>query len=154
MTADRVYPLARPKGHKPPMERWKLECPESQTEIYTAYIGVQRHDSEPSTIKSFEKSIETIQAWLDTIDLQERSAVERFEFLEGDDEPESVLWMCYWPDSVAYENCIQHLRLTDMYNRIKRPKAVGLWLERHDADITPRNELLRPRLSPRVGKAP
>jgi hypothetical protein len=130
MTADRVYPLARPKGHKPPMERWKLEFPDNQSQIHTAYLGIQRHDSSSSTSTSFLESIKAMQTWLDTIDLNERPAVERFELLEGDDEPESVLWVCYWLDSLAYENCIQQLRLTDLYNRIERPKAVGLWLER------------------------
>ncbi|KAL3443784.1 hem-containing dehydratase protein [Aspergillus insuetus] len=130
MTPDRVYPLARPKGHKPPMERWKLEFPESQDWIHTAYIGVQRHDSSSSTNTSFQDSMKAIQTWLDTIDLHERPVVEKFEFLDGDDEPESVLWVCYWGSSIAFENCIQQLRLTDMYNCIERPKAVGLWLER------------------------
>jgi hypothetical protein len=136
MTADRVYPLARPKGHKPPMERWKLEFPDNQSQIHTAYLGIQRHDSSSSTSTSFLESIKAMQTWLDIIDLNERPAVERFEFLEGDDEPESVLWVCYWLDSLAYENCIQQLRLTDIYNRIERPKAVGLWLERFTTQTT------------------
>ncbi|KAJ0417632.1 hem-containing dehydratase protein [Aspergillus carlsbadensis] len=136
MTSDRVYPLARPKGHKPPMERWKLEFRDNENQIHTAYIGVQRHESNPGTATSFERSVETVQTWLESIDADERPAVEKFEFLEGDDEPESVIWVCYWASSIAYENCIQQLRLTDMYNRIARPKAVGLWLERFTTQIS------------------
>ncbi|KAL2812722.1 heme-containing dehydratase protein [Aspergillus granulosus] len=130
MGADRIYPLARPKGHRPPMERWKLEFEDGQTRIHTAYIGVQRHDLDTSTVISFGKAMKAIQTWLDAIALDERPAFENFEFLEGDDEPESVLWVCYWSNSTSYENCIQQLNLTDIYTSIGRPKAVGVWLER------------------------
>ncbi|KAL2827689.1 heme-containing dehydratase protein [Aspergillus pseudoustus] len=136
MSADRIYPLARPKGHKPPMERWKLEFDDDQARIHTAYIGVQRHESTVSTIASFEESVKAIQTLLDMIDPDERPAYERFEFVEGDDQPETTLWVCYWCSSTAYENCIQQLNLTDIYNRVGRPTTVGLWLERFTTPVS------------------
>ncbi|KAL3456849.1 hem-containing dehydratase protein [Aspergillus heterothallicus] len=129
MAADRIYPLARPKGHKPPMERWKLEFENDQARIHVAYLGVQRHNPTTHTSSCFEASLKAIRTWMDGIDPDERPVSERFEFLEGDDEPESVLWVCYWSSLTAFDKCIQRLNLTDIYTRLGRPATVGLWLE-------------------------
>ncbi|KAL2869098.1 phenylacetaldoxime dehydratase family protein [Aspergillus lucknowensis] len=130
MTAGRTYPLARPTGHKPPMQRWRIEFPDDPIRIHTAYIGVQRHDSARTTLPSFEEAVEAIPQWLDAVDPHARPVSETFNFLEGDDALESVAWVFYWSNPTAYETCIQRLNLADIYNRIGRPTTVGIWCER------------------------
>ncbi|KAL4865114.1 hypothetical protein BDV12DRAFT_188452 [Aspergillus spectabilis] len=127
MSADRIYPLARPKGHKPPMERWKLEF-DDPGQIHAVYIGIQRHDSMPGTLTAFEGATKAIQIWL--TDSEERPSSERFSFLEGDDLPESITWVCYWSDLSIYENHIGRFNLKDIYISLGKPPAIGLWTER------------------------
>ncbi|KAL4875225.1 hem-containing dehydratase protein [Aspergillus karnatakaensis] len=126
MSSDRVYPLARPKGHKPPMERWKLEFDEPG-QIHTVYIGVQRHDSTPNTLATFESATKAVESWLEKN--EECPQYEKFHFLEGDDLPESITWVAYWPDATTYNGHIALLNLRDIYTSLNKPPTIGLWTE-------------------------
>ncbi|KAL5337226.1 heme-containing dehydratase protein [Aspergillus crustosus] len=136
MSTDRVYPLARPKGHKPPMARWKLEFDEPG-HIYTVYIGLQRHTATPDTLNAFENAVRAIETWLE--DTEEHPPSEKFTFLEGDDAPGSITWVTYWSDFTIYTGHIERLNLKDIYTSLGKPPAIGLWSERFTTP-TPRLE--------------
>lgn len=122
---DRKYPLARPPGHKPPVPRWKLDFPDP-TPIHTAYIGVQRHESAPNTVTAFESAKEAVENWLNS-DLIQRT--ENFTFLEGDDAPQSLVWVCYWSDQGLHDKAIECLNLPSIYKKLGS-SGIGLWMER------------------------
>ncbi|KAL4952297.1 hem-containing dehydratase protein [Aspergillus filifer] len=113
---SRIYPLAKPPGHKPPMERWKLDF-SSPTTIHTTYIGIQQHDTTPSALDAYGKAIETIQCKL------KDTTSERFTFLEGDDAPESTVWVSYSTQTNSNVN------LLSIYNSLSKPQSIGLWKE-------------------------
>ncbi len=104
MAENRIYQLARPPWHKPPMELWKLHFPSSTstspTTVYTAYIGIQRHSSTPDTLDAFTNATEAIQVWLEGYTNNDPVA-EKFTFIEGDDAPSSLTWVCYWSNLAA-----------------------------------------------------
>lgn len=133
MAENRIYPLARPPGHKPPMERWKLDFPSSTstspTTVYTAYIGIQRHSSTPDTLAAFTKATQAIQVWLSG-DTNNDPVAEKFTFIEGDDAPSSLTWVCYWSNLAAYSSRMSSLNLPDIYDDIGKPDSIGLWIEK------------------------
>ncbi|KAL2826308.1 heme-containing dehydratase protein [Aspergillus cavernicola] len=130
--SNRIYPLTKPPNHKPPMERWKLEFPETNPpRIYTTYIGVQRHNSSstPNTLPLFIKALTSIQTWLDNLPPTHRPVFEKFTLLEGDDAPEARIWVCYWSDSTVYDASIQELNLINIYTNLDKPRNICLWTE-------------------------
>lgn len=129
MAENRIYPLAKPPGHKPPMERWKLDFPNSANPIYTAYIGIQRHNSTPDTQTAFQKATDAIEDWLSS-DKSQETAVEKFTFIEGDDAPSSLTWVCYWSNPTLYSTHISSLNLENIYDKIGKPTTIGLWIEK------------------------
>ncbi|KAL4912646.1 hem-containing dehydratase protein [Aspergillus aurantiobrunneus] len=126
MADNRIYPLARPPGHKPPMERWRLEFPDLTTTIHTTYIGIQRHDSTPSTLSTFTQAIGIIQTWIDS----SNRSTERFTLLEGDDAPACLTWVCYWSNASLYSARINTLNLVSIYSGLGKPPTIGLWIEK------------------------
>ncbi|KAL4945725.1 hypothetical protein BDV06DRAFT_218971 [Aspergillus oleicola] len=125
---SRKYPLAKPTGHKPPMERWKLDFT-SPTAIHTTYIGVQRHDSTPDTLSSYTQAVEAIQSKLTN------TISENFTFIEGDDAPESTIWVSYSTPPTTDHN---QINLLPIYEALNKPSKIGLWTE---SFTTPTNRL-------------
>ncbi|KAL4966646.1 phenylacetaldoxime dehydratase family protein [Aspergillus stella-maris] len=113
---SRKYPLAKPPRHKPPMERWKLDF-STPTTIHTTYIGVQRHDTTLDTLSAYRNALETIELIL------KDTTSEKLTFLEGDDAPESTIWVSY---STQNNNQVD---LLSLYQSLSNPKQIGLWKE-------------------------
>ncbi|KAL3481362.1 hem-containing dehydratase-domain containing protein [Aspergillus californicus] len=127
--SDRIYPLAKPPGHKPPMERWKLEFPDDSITIQTVYIGIQRHDVTPDSLGSYNEAIHAVQEWLATLQPENQIPTEKFTFLEGDDTPESTVWVCYFSNTTTYSTSMHTLSLTETYKALAKPRNIGLWTE-------------------------
>ncbi|KAL4932514.1 phenylacetaldoxime dehydratase family protein [Aspergillus undulatus] len=121
---SRKYPLAKPPGHKPPMERWKLEF-DSPTTIHTTYIGVQRHGSTSDSLLAYTKAIDITQASLDSA----KTTSEKFTFIEGDDAPESTTWVCYHTSRDPTSGPGHGLHLRSIYEALGKPSTIGLWKE-------------------------
>lgn len=114
------------------MERWKLDFPDSSSPtIYTAYIGIQRHNSTPDTLSGFANATEAIQNWLSS-GKDKDTVAEKFTFIEGDDAPSSLTWVCYWSNQALYSSHISSLNLSNIYNATGKPgsDSIGLWVEK------------------------
>ncbi|KAF9889615.1 hypothetical protein FE257_007123 [Aspergillus nanangensis] len=136
---DRKYPLARPPGHKPPVQRWRLEYPEDTPAVHTAYVGVQRHDDSHDTRAAFAIAVEEVEKWVASTQVEHTggSKGEAFRVLDGDDTAhDSVLWVCYWPDMAAYQVAMDRLQLTTIYHMCPGATSIGLYCERFTTPIS------------------
>ncbi|KAL0264546.1 hypothetical protein SLS55_000496 [Diplodia seriata] len=128
--AHRKYPLRQPKNYKPPVPRWQLQLPPGTDRVYTIYVGVQQHASDTLTQVAASKAKESITRWMTT-----SAAHETFTFVEGDDEPRSEIWVCYYTDRIAYEQSAHTLALHTLHASLSSAgdggaNNVGLWCER------------------------
>ncbi|KAI9376120.1 hem-containing dehydratase protein [Aspergillus egyptiacus] len=126
----RIYPLSKPAGHKPPMQRWSLSFPANPDTpaVHTLYLGLQRHDSTPETLTIYTSAITAIQNRLSTL-LPPQTPSEVFTYLEGDDHPNSQTWVIYFRNKPAYTAALSHLNLQALYASLNSPPSLGLWTE-------------------------
>ncbi|OJD35705.1 phenylacetaldoxime dehydratase family [Diplodia corticola] len=129
----RKYPLRQPKNYKPPVPRWQLHLPPGIDRVYTIYVGVQQHACDAATQAVASKAKDSIAYWITTA--AQPSAYETFSFVEGDDEPRSDIWVCYFTDRAAYEQSACDLSLRTLHASLDTSgaganKNVGLWCER------------------------
>ncbi|KAL5361981.1 heme-containing dehydratase protein [Aspergillus floccosus] len=137
MPTDRIYPLARPEGHKPPVQRWRLVYPETATQVHTAYIGVQRHDDSPAVENAFLTAACAVREWVESLSYQDKSrSTETFCFLDGDDSKTAVVYVCYWEDARSYEEDLSRLHLMELYTQVHRAPGIGIWCERFTTPIS------------------
>ncbi|KAL0933643.1 phenylacetaldoxime dehydratase [Colletotrichum truncatum] len=127
---SRTYPLRQPKNHKPPIPRWQLVLPEDVDHLFTAYVGVQPHSDVSEGSEAVKEAIASIQAWLDS-DSDRPLANECFNHLDGDDAPNTTLWVCYWIDEAKGKRSLQRLGIRSVYSRLSpsQQSSLGLWTE-------------------------
>ncbi|GIC84270.1 phenylacetaldoxime dehydratase family protein [Aspergillus udagawae] len=137
----RVFPLQQPKGHRPPVPRWMAQFPADIDRVFTAYIGVQRLEAqtdESSLTESVNAAVESIQRWMVEDASSAPASIEQFQVLDGDDVPNSTVWVCYWNDASKYEDSIRRLSLVDIHQQLNPPhrQSVGLWCERFSSHLS------------------
>lgn len=94
----RVFPLRQPKGHRPPVPRWMAQFPARMDSVFTAYIGVQQHKAQTdvgSQTESVLAAVESIRRWMVEDPSSAPASIEQFQVLDGDDVPDSTVWVCY-----------------------------------------------------------
>ncbi|KAL4890269.1 hem-containing dehydratase protein [Aspergillus ambiguus] len=132
MPKDRIYPLAKPEGHKPPVQRWRLVYPDALN-VHTAYVGIQRHEDAASSRDVFRTAVAAVESWIKSISSLDRSrSTETFRFLDGDDTPNTMVFVCYWENVADYQEDLRQLSLMDIY--AKAPH-IGIWCERFTTPI-------------------
>lgn len=126
----RKYPLTQPKNWVPPVPRWQLKLPEEVENIFTTYIGVQQHNSDPAATVAKDAAIDQIELWLNKPSYAP-AAVDRFSVQEGFDIPGSRVWVAYWTDRTAWESAMASLSLTKISYGLPSGicHAIGLWTE-------------------------
>jgi len=128
MDAVRKYPLKRPPGHKPPVQRWLLRLPDGVTWVHTAYVGVQSHTE--SSKLPMDLAIQKVKEWLNTGVDCTPSVVDYFRVTEGFDLAETRVWVAYWTDGNAFRSRLKDLDLAALWRALGPEKnAVGLWSE-------------------------
>ncbi|EAU29290.1 conserved hypothetical protein [Aspergillus terreus NIH2624] len=137
MPTGRIYPLARPEGHKPPVQRWRLVYPDAATPVHTAYIGIQQHDDSAAGQDAFRTAADVVREFVKSMSCQDQSRVtETFRFLDGDDCKNAIIHVCYWEDARSYEEDLSRLRPMDIYTRVQRAPGIGIWCERFTTPIS------------------
>ncbi|KAJ2977020.1 hypothetical protein NQ176_g4604 [Zarea fungicola] len=132
----RIYPLRKPPGHKPPITRWKLALPSGTSHVFTAYIGVQLHAKDTAATMAKSQVSSAIQSWLSAADAP--SAVEKFAVIDGCDEEDAVVWVCYWTDAAKYQESLKTLSLSTLYSELPAPgrDSIGLWRETFTSNVS------------------
>ncbi|KAH6719404.1 heme-containing dehydratase protein [Leptodontidium sp. MPI-SDFR-AT-0119] len=124
----RKYPLRQPKNYRPPVPRWQLRLPEDLDRVFTAYVGLQRQKDGDDTTVAAGIATKSVEAWLKG---NPPMSHECFEVVDGDDEPGTRVWVCYYTDSGVYEKAVQALDLSKIYASLRaQTKFIGLWCER------------------------
>ncbi|WQF86779.1 Putative aliphatic aldoxime/phenylacetaldoxime dehydratase [Colletotrichum destructivum] len=133
----RTYPLRRPDGHRPPVPRWHLVLGDVKS-VVTAYIGVQPHSCDSSTVQAVGEATAAIEAWLTGDEDSRPLASERFKHLDGEDAPEARIWVCYWDDPEQGKIGLQKLDLASIFAHLvpENQRRIGLWSESFATPIT------------------
>ncbi|KAE8378033.1 hem-containing dehydratase protein [Aspergillus bertholletiae] len=131
----RRYPLRRPANHVPPIPRWHARFANGLDKVFTAYIGVQRHNGLDTGLT---QCLAAIDLWLTESQTNAPTAVERFRVIDGDDIPDSLVVVCYWDTESKYVESIQRLNLGQRYQRLDKSvqPTVGLWCERFVSHVS------------------
>ncbi|KAK1722807.1 hypothetical protein CaCOL14_010334 [Colletotrichum acutatum] len=139
MSSDmRTYPLRRPEGHRPPVPRWQLTLCKDVQKVFTAYIGIQPHRGASDRSTVVKQAVQAVEAWLST-DTEDRPlSTESFNHLDGDDAPNTYVWVCYWDDPEKGEASLQKLDIASVYAKLapEHRMLVGLWRESFTTPIS------------------
>ncbi|KAJ6033268.1 hypothetical protein N7460_000816 [Penicillium canescens] len=138
MACPRLFSLRQPKNYKPPVPRWLANFPDGIDRVFTAYVGVQqRAGNNTGQVGISSQIVERIQRWL--VDPQYApKSVENFHVLDGDDIPNSTVFVCYWDNNERYEESMRGLNLAKLHQAL-RPEdrqRVGLWCERFTTQVS------------------
>ncbi|SMR42162.1 unnamed protein product [Zymoseptoria tritici ST99CH_1E4] len=121
---ERTYPLKRPRGHKPPVQRWSMTFPAAVKYIYTLYVGIQSRGN-GSAAQSKAESI--VQALLDE---SKAPAIDTFRVTNGFDVKGSRVWVAYWTNEEDFKSALKLLDLARIWESLGDGKHdVGLWRE-------------------------
>jgi hypothetical protein len=126
----RTYPYRKPKNHRVPVPRWTLSLPKHVENVYTSYIGVQRHDDEDETQNGVARAIDAIQQWLALDDGP--ATFESFIVLDDDNDAKDIaIWVCYWSDASRYKSSMNRLCLQSVQASLPDSgrSSIGLWRE-------------------------
>jgi hypothetical protein len=125
----RIYPLRKPKHHRPPVPRWTLSLPDNVGEVFTTYIGVQKHHDDEAAIEAKSQAISSVQRWLSASDGP--TSFESFTMIDGNDASDSTIWVCYWTDSAKLQRSRETFSLLSIHSSLSREGqiAIGLWQE-------------------------
>ncbi|KAJ5966434.1 Phenylacetaldoxime dehydratase [Penicillium waksmanii] len=159
MASDtRTYPLRQPAKHNPP-PRLHLVFPETQKQVFTAYIGIQLHSQ---TCKNTKEALSLlseprsdIQTWL-----AKSTPISTEQFFVLDDMPNhrqtsiptqaqaqdsspiqkstTLIWACYWSTQDSYQKAVSDLNLSSLHTSLPeslRP-SIGFWAECFISDIS------------------
>ncbi|OGM47209.1 putative phenylacetaldoxime dehydratase family protein [Aspergillus bombycis] len=131
----RRFPLHRPANHVPPIPRWYTHFANGLDRVFTAYIGIQRHNGLDT---GQTQCLAAIERWLAGNQNSAPAAVERFRVIDGTDAPESLIFVCYWDNESKYEEGIRELNLTQLYQELDKSvqPTVGLWCERFVSHVS------------------
>ncbi|KAH7108699.1 heme-containing dehydratase protein [Dendryphion nanum] len=132
----RIYPFRKPRNHRLPIPRWKLNFPKDASHVHTTYIGVQQHSNTQATIKAKDQAIEAILEWLKAEDGP--SASECFTLIDGSDVESTVVWVCYWIQTVKHNPSREALPLLSIHSGLAYPgrASIGIWQERFRTAIS------------------
>ncbi|KAF2800335.1 hypothetical protein K505DRAFT_12258 [Melanomma pulvis-pyrius CBS 109.77] len=132
----RTYPLTKPKNHRLPIPRWRLNLASGVSHVYTTYIGLQQRSEDQATIQAKIEAMDVIEDWLKTDDGP--SASESFTFVDGNDAQKTAVWVCYWVDAAKHQRSYETLCLPSLYSRLAVPgrASIGMWLERFATAIS------------------
>ncbi|KAF2185188.1 putative phenylacetaldoxime dehydratase family protein [Zopfia rhizophila CBS 207.26] len=124
-------PLKRPGNHRPPIPRWRLHLPDRVDHVYTAYIGIQQHSTDPVPTQSAGQAITLIEAWITKETNSSSLTSESFTALDGSIRGSSI-WVCYWTREEDYERSIKPLSFPALYSALvpQGRESIGLWCER------------------------
>jgi hypothetical protein len=157
-SGTRTYPLRQPAKHNPP-PRLHLVFPETQKQVFTAYIGIQLHNQPTTDTKTISCLLSEprskIQAWL-----TESTPVSTEQFFVLDDTPNHVtsipnksqspnstsnskkkyttlIWACYWSTEDSYKKALADLNLSSLHTSLSESlrRSIGLWAESFVSDI-------------------
>ncbi|KAF4267008.1 hypothetical protein KXW39_006017 [Aspergillus fumigatus] len=137
----RVFPLRQPKGHRPPVPRWMAQFPADMDRVFTAYIGVQQRGAQTDEgllAESVDAAVNSIQRWIAEGPSTAPASIEQFQVLDGDDVPNSTVWVCYWNEASKYEDSIRRLSLVNIHQQLSAShrESVGLWCERFASHLS------------------
>lgn len=137
----RVFPLRQPKGHRPPVPRWMAQFPADMDRVFTAYIGVQQRGAQTDEgllAESVDAAVNSIQRWIAEGPSTAPASIEQFQVLDGDDVPNSTVWVCYWNEASKYEDSIRRLSLVNIHEQLSAShrESVGLWCERFASHLS------------------
>ncbi|KAJ5090523.1 phenylacetaldoxime dehydratase family protein [Penicillium argentinense] len=138
---ERKYPLIQPESHNP-RPRLQLVFPETQKQVFTAYIGIQHH-KQPTLTK--EETLEQLSAPHSAISicLTHHTPSSTEQFLLLDDiltttrrRHTSIIWSCYWTSEQEYKTALAALDLVSIHASLPDPikPHIGLWKETFVSD--------------------
>lgn len=132
----RKYPLRTPENHRVPIPRWTLSLPESISKAYVSYIGIQIHSDNECALKAKDVVIGIVQDWLSRSDGP--AAFESFILIEGNDNQDTVVWVCYWSDQAQQASSLERLSLTSIHLHLSAEahESVGLWQESFETEVS------------------
>lgn len=129
LSTDRTYPLHKPKGHHLPVPRYTLKFGDDVEAVYTLYIGVQQHSKERPASQAALHLVHMIHEKLKSD--KGPCALELFDYIEGQDAPNTKIWVGYWTSATQYSKILDALSLQSIFHSINPGyrSLVGLWLE-------------------------
>lgn len=139
-----TYPPRLPKNHNPP-PRLNLVFPETQEQVFTAYVGIQireehreTENATSNTLLSLFEPRSKIKSWLEN-----NPPISIEQFIVLDDEQKhphgqtaipnrfrdqdcnsnysiskghaTLIWVCYWTNKPSYENALSALNLSSIH---------------------------------------
>lgn len=130
---QRKYPLNQPDGWKPKIPRVTLRLPDEVEELAIANIGIQAHSGRTVSKEAATK----IDEW-STSGPDKPLITEKFTVLFGRDQPESLVYACYWTSKSAAENALKNLDLSKILQELssEEKQHTGLWFELFTPDLT------------------
>lgn len=158
---ERTYPLRQPAKHNPP-PRLHLVFPETQKQVFTAYIGIQLHRQPCKNIEDALSLLSDprskIQSWLsksnpisteqffvlnDTPNHEQTSVPTQAQVSpqppdsSPSQEVTTLIYACYWSTQTPYKKALADLNLHTLHTSLPeslRP-SIGLWAECFISDI-------------------
>lgn len=131
----RIYPLRKPKNHRLPTPRWKLDLTNGISSVFTVYIGIQRHSDDQETKRAQSQATSAVQKWISAIDGP--STFEKFTSIDGCDLQGSSIWVCYWTEPKKYRQSLDAFSLPSIYSALGPGRAsIGIWRETFSTEAT------------------
>ncbi|KAH7171398.1 heme-containing dehydratase protein [Dactylonectria macrodidyma] len=135
---ERKYPLRKPKNHVPPIPRYQLVLGTEKDSVHTTYIGIQQHSRSKDATNARVEAIRAVESWLHHQDNERPQASESFTLLDGHDEKNTIIWVCYWRDEEAYKKSLTRLNLGSLYSDlpVAGRGSIGIWQERFSTNTS------------------
>ncbi|KAJ8208400.1 hypothetical protein LV164_004205 [Aspergillus fumigatus] len=117
------------------------QFPADMDRVFTAYIGVQQRGAQTDEgllAESVDAAVNSIQRWIAEGPSTAPASIEQFQVLDGDDVPNSTVWVCYWNEASKYEDSIRRLSLVNIHQQLSAShrESVGLWCERFASHLS------------------
>lgn len=130
---QRKYPLKQPEGWQPPVPRYTLRFPDDVRELAVANVGIQSRDDRPVN----RMVVDRIEKW-STSAGSPPLIVEKLSVVFGRDQPDSLVFVCYWTSKKSAEIALQDLNLGQVFQDLSTEarQHTGLWFELFTPDIS------------------
>ncbi|KAI3319049.1 heme-containing dehydratase protein [Xylariaceae sp. AK1471] len=132
----RTYPLRKPANRPIPIPKYQLLFGSDPSHVYTAYIGLQQHSSDQTTSEAKDQIASDIETWIQAEDGP--SASELLTLIGGNEQEDTLIWVCYWLDAEKFRRSLELLSLSSIYERLGESgrDSVGIWSETFTTPIS------------------